>query len=163
MVLVDVPISFADDDDLVAERAEPAPRTCRRGTAPPIVRCSRDCAAAENLHRRLHLDLSGCEEPDGGVDALTGASFQGEAMRMRQVSDLLQAGGPGRLPTGTANAKADRHCGRGSRRLQWEAQFRRGTARNQCSALTVRGRHAAAGEARSTGGGLRNSPPRSAL
>src|SRR5436309_14123605 len=26
--------------------------------------------------------------------------------------------------------------------LRWEAQFRRGTARNQCSALTVRGRHA---------------------
>src|SRR5439155_8194747 len=37
--------------------------------------------------------------------------------------------------------------------LRWEAQFRRGTARNQCSALTVRGRHAVIQERESEGDG----------
>src|SRR5881397_1561954 len=37
--------------------------------------------------------------------------------------------------------------------LRWEAQFRRGTARNQCSALTVRGRHAVTQERESEGDG----------
>src|SRR5437016_6109194 len=37
--------------------------------------------------------------------------------------------------------------------LRWEAQFRRGTARNQCSALTVRGRHAVIQERENEGDG----------
>ena len=71
---------------------------------------------------------------------------------MSQTSHDLHPENRGQTETQSGYPRSPPHRPSGTL-LRWEAQFRRGTARNQCSALTVRGRHAVIQERESEGDG----------